>query len=275
MKHQMVAAFCLVASCGEVTAMTTPGSGGSAAGAAGAGGRGGQAGSAAGAGGTMLADCPAPADLISDFDVDETVSPVSGRSGSWVTFGDDAGRFDASEIAAGNPSCSPAGSLHVKGSGFTVFASAGADLVPRTGAIKGTYDARAYRGVSFWAKMSASVYRLQVVLSDIYSDGAAPAHDMPDPANPGTNLCTACTCIYTTGSPVNCSPFMGEAHDLDGVWRRFEVLFADATQDPANPGYHPPANKLDTSRMTSIAIRVVPPQAAQFEMWIDDVAFVR
>lgn len=123
--------------------------------------------------------------------------------------------------------------------------------------------------------MSTNVYRVVAEFRDINSDGSAPPHDMADPADPGSNLCTACRCIYNEASPLNCSPYGADARDLDSTWRRFEVLFANTSQDPASPGYHPPSNKLDTTRLTSFSIRIVPPTTAAFEIWIDDVSFVR
>jgi hypothetical protein len=184
------------------------------------------------------------------------------------------------DIAPGNPSCSAAGAFHVKGSGFSAFASLFVDLKPRPMVGDGgfgdkmTYDASAYRGISFWAKMSTNVSRVAVKLSDINTDSSAPPHDMADPANPGSNLCTACRCIYNPG-PLNCSPYGGDASNLDSTWKRFEFAFANMSQDSANPGYHPPSNKLDTTKLISLFIWIVPPATSAFEIWIDDVTFVR
>jgi hypothetical protein len=257
----------------------TTGSAGSpgTAGTTGSAGSTGGAGTTGGTGGATAA-CPSnfPSDLLSDFEVDASLAEIGGRKGTWSAYGDSQGTFSAMDIAAGNPNCSAAGAFHVKGSGFSSFASLFVDFKPRLGSgDKATIDVSGYRGVSFWAKTSTNVYRVVAEFSDIYSDGAAPPHDMADPANPGSNLCTACRCVYNAASPLNCSPYGADARDLDSTWRRFEVLFTNTSQDPANPGYHPPANKLDTTRLASFFIKIVPPQTTAFEIWIDDVSLVR
>ena len=60
---------------------------------------------------------------------------------------------------------------------------------------KMTYDASQYRGIAFWAKSSAPLDGVQVSFPDLYTDGGAAAHDMPDPTDAATPLCTACRCI--------------------------------------------------------------------------------
>ena len=96
---------------------------------------------------------------------------------------------------------------------------------------------------------------------------------------------------------MNCSPYLvkfGEQADagtgefakyanaqITTTWKRFEVLFADAKQDPTNPGFKPTPDKLDTTRLLGMAIQVNadfstnPPTANNFELWIDDVQFIR
>ena len=264
-------------------------------------------------GGGPLASCPSntPDDLISDFASDNSLYASSdGRQGGWYTYGDDVGAFATSkgydvDLLQGNPNCSGPGSLHVKGTGFAMWGAAtGADFKPRPSDGDGgygdkmTYDASKYRGIAFWAKASAPLDGVQVSFPDLYTDGAAPAHDMPDPANPSSPLCTDCRCIYTAGSDYNCSPYLvqfglkGDAgvdllfsayanYQLDANWKRFEVLFADARQDPGNHGYHPPADQLDLAELTAMAIQInanystTPTSARDFEIWIDDVSFIK
>ena len=88
----------------------------------------------------------------------------------------------------GNPNCSSGGALHIQGMGFAMWGAAtGVDWRPRPSDGDGgyvdkmTYDASAYRGVVFWAKSSAPLDGVQVSFPDIYTDGSAPSHDMPDP----------------------------------------------------------------------------------------------
>ena len=113
-----------------------------------------------------------------------------------------------------------------------------------------------------------------------------------------TNTCDSCTCLYLAGSWQNCSPYLvqfgkkgdgGAAVAFDkymGVqigtdWQRFEILFADTRQDPGNLGYHTTDNKLDVAHLTAMAIQVnvnydtTPKSARDFEVWLDDVTFIK
>jgi hypothetical protein len=193
--------------------------------------------------------------------------------------------------------------------GFSMWGAAmGVDWKPRPSdgdggyGDKTPYDASKYRGVAFWAKSSAPLDGVQVSFPDIYTDGAAPSHDMPDPANPtGPPLCMAsdgsCRCIYNAQSAYNCSPYLvqfglkGDAAadavfsgysnlQVTPTWQRFQVLFVDTRQDPGNGGYHPPADKLTVNQLTAMAIQINADystghaQARDFEIWLDDVGFI-
>lgn len=262
-----------------------------------------------GDGGQLPAGCSANKDdLISDFASDNGLHAADGRQGGWYTYGDPMGMFASPsgydiDAAAGGP-CSGAGSLHVKATGFKEWGAAtGVDFKPRAAATDGgkstksTYDASKYRGVAFWIKASAPLEGVQISFPDLYTDGDAPLHSMMDPADP-INMCTDCSCIYSNGSWQNCSPYLvqfakkgdgGAAVtfskymdvQIDTTWRRIEVLFADTRQDPGNRGYQGPGDKISTDKLTAMAIQVnpnydvVPKMARDFEIWIDDVVFVR
>jgi hypothetical protein len=261
-------------------------------------------------GGGVPANCPAADDLISDFEVDNALAPVGGRQGGWYTYGDANGMFltggsNGFNIDGVGNSCSTGGSLHLKGMGFSMWGAAtGADWRPRPGDGDGgygkkmTYDASSYRGVAFWAKSSAPLDGVQVSFPDLYTDEAAPLHNMPDPADATTNLCTDCTCIYLGGSWQNCSPYLvqfglkGDAavaalfsayssYQITPTWQRFEVKFVDAKQDPGNAGYHPPVDRLTVDQLTAMAIQINADYsggtaaARDFEIWIDDVSFIK
>jgi hypothetical protein len=265
--------------------------------------------------GGLSADCPTGDFLISNFDQDNALAPVAGRQGGWYTYGDNNGMFQTGGSAGydiafnmGNPNCSPDGALHLKGTGFSMWGAAtGVDWKPRPSDGDGgygdkvPYDASNYRGVAFWAKASAPLDGVQVSFPDLYTDGAAPSHDMPDPNNPsGTPVCMAsdgpCRCIYNAQSALNCSPYLvqfglkGDAaadlafsgyatYQLDTTWKRYKVLFVDTKQDPGNGGYHPPSNTLTADKLTAMAIQINADystgsaKARDFEIWIDDVGF--
>jgi len=260
-------------------------------------------------------NCPSGDFLISNFDQDNGLAPVGGRQGGWYTYHDDLGMFltggtNGYDIAfnQGNPSCSPDGALHLKGMGFAMWGAAtGVDWRPRPPDGDGgygdkmTYDASQFRGVAFWAKASAPLDGVQVSFPDIYTDGAAPSHDMPDPGNASAPpLCMAsdgtCKCIYNANSQYNCSPYLvqfgikGDAgaavafsgyssYQIDTTWKRFEVLFVDLKQDPGNGGYHPPSNTVTLDKLTAMAIQINADytsgsaKARDFEIWLDDIGF--
>jgi hypothetical protein len=277
-----------------------------------------------GGGSSMDPRCPSffPDDLISDFANDNSIAAEDGRQGGWYTYGDDNGSFATTtgyeiDLAEGNPSCSGPGALHVQGTGFSMWGAAtGVDFKPRPSDGDGgygkkmTYDAGGYRGIAFWAKSSAPLNGVQISFPDLYTDEAAPSHDMPDPldpdpTNPTSFLCRAsdpdpCNCIYRAGSLSNCSPYLvqfGKTGDggaavlftkymnaqINQTWGRFEVLFADTRQDPGNVGYHhPSADRLTASALTGMAIQINAnydatgaPSANDFNLWIDDVSFIK
>jgi hypothetical protein len=260
-------------------------------------GSGGQAGTGGSGGSGPVVGCPSvPDDLISDFKTDNSIAAADGRQGGWYVYGDDvAGSMYSPpktapfpiDAANGNTSCSGAGSLHLKATGFSQWGAAlGTDFKPTvTGMPKPTYDATKYKGIAFWAKGAAAIKHVQVKFLDINQDPAAA-------------LVPADACIYTAGSAYNCSPYVvvfgaeGDAapfftkyatSQIDTTWKRFEVLFADAHQDPGNPGFKtPPADKLDVAHMTGIAVQVNANYDAQgkasandFEIWLDDVEFIK
>jgi len=256
--------------------------------------------------GGPISGCPVMDDLISDFNMDNGVYPVDGRTGGWYTYGDKSGRgtLDPAEggaatpdLETGNPNCSTTGtgSLHVISMGFADWGSAmGVDFAAKVntdaGVAKGTYDASKYKGISFWARSASPIPFVQVSLLDPYT--AIPSVLSVDQQ-----------CIYDSSMPeMNCSPYlvkfgygyMGEALTpvmedfpkfigvgIDTTWRRFEILFSDMKQDRTNPGRQSPGNTLAVSQITGMAIQVntdhstVPPTPTNWELWLDDVAFVK
>jgi len=256
-------------------------------------------------GGGNTSVCPATEDLISDFKMDNGVYPVDGRQGGWYTYGDRSGLGTlippeggsaTPDLDTGNPNCSGPGSLHVVSTGFADWGSAmGVDFVAKVPidggtSAKGTYDASRYKGVAFWARSVSPIPFVQVSILDPYT------------ANP-TILAADQTCIYDSSMPdKNCSPYlvkfgygyMGEAltpvmadfpkfisTQIDSTWRRFEILFADMKQDSTNPGRQSPGNTLAVAQITGMAIQVntdhstSPPTPTNWELWLDDVSFIK
>jgi hypothetical protein len=254
-----------------------------------------------GAGGNAVVSCGSdnPDDLIADFAMDNGDHPADGRSGGWYVYGDDNGTFDPPKStdptvpypidkAGGNPTCSGGGAFHVKATGFSGFGAAAAtDFVAQVKPmVKGTYDATKYKGVSFWAKAAAPVKFVQVKFPDVFSDAQAD----PTTLNPTYFACTNSLCGFNNG----CSPYIvklsSSSDDLnypaymttqiDTSWKRFDILFADAKQDKYCTGYNP-VMMLDLKHLVGFAIQVnadftvTPTAPNNFEMWIDDVRFIR
>jgi len=232
------------------------------------------------------------AEVIADFQDDSKLNPVDGRRGSFYVYGDSKGHFEPAKVETtaypidqdnGNDQCSGAGSFHTKAVGFAEWGAAiSTDFMTKSGAVKATYDASEYKGISFWAKAGAPLTGVKVSFPDIYTDAGA---------DPGSLNPALAPCLFQSGSKFNCSPYLVKFGDtdfppyktskIDTTWRRFDILFADTQQDFFNPGFHTAENRLDTKHLTSMAIQIsalyvddsVMPN--DFEIWIDDVAFIK
>jgi hypothetical protein len=246
--------------------------------------------------------------LIADFTTDNGLNAVDGRQGGFYVYGDGslAGQFDpplvkcqaySIDTRTGNPQCSGPGSFHVKASGWGVWGAAlGTDFVPKIvtdpldceGGVKGTYDASKYKGISFWAMATAPLTGVQVILKDVYTDGQATFAGLPDAPDGGIT-----SCVYAPDPKSNCSPYLVkfgadpqffpayQDSQIDTTWKRFDVFFADTLQDRYNVGFHTAADKLDVAHLTGMAIQVnatfggPTPVPNDFEIWVDDVNFIR
>lgn len=238
--------------------------------------------------------------LIADFTTDNGLNPADGRQGGFYVYGDPNGTFDPPldttkaypiDSTAGNPTGSGPGSFHTKATGFSQWGAAmGADFVAKlvsdAGSFKGTYDASKYTGVSFWAKAAAPISgTVQVSFPDAWTDATANPR-LLDPTIP--------PCLYSTpGATNNCSPYLVKFGDskfpiqyqdykIDTTWQQYQILFADTQQDQYNAGFfRENANYLDVNHLTAMAIQVNAiytngvAAANDFELWIDDVKFIK
>jgi hypothetical protein len=240
--------------------------------------------------------------LIADFTKDNGLNPADGRQGGFYVYGDSAGTFTPPkdgdnpypiDSTTGNPNGSGPGSFHTKATGFSQWGAAmGADFVAKqltdAGSFKGNYDASKYTGVSFWAKAAAPIAGTVLVsFPDVWTDTTANPRAI-DPTSP--------PCLLTSpGANNNCSPYLvkfGDAkfpayqdNKIDTSWKQFSVLFADTQQDQYNGGYYrPDANYLDVNHLTGMAIQVNAiysgptgsiVTANDFEIWVDDVKFIK
>jgi len=239
------------------------------------------------------------ADLIADFKTDNGLNPADGRSGGFYLYGDGSikGVFEPPldstqaypiDTTNGNVECSGPGSFHTKSSGWGVWGSAlGTDFKPKdAGGFKASYDASQYKGISFWAKGAAPILHVQVLIKDIYTDGDATFAGTATAADAGITQC-----VYVPDPKVNCSPYLVKFADnqfpayqnfqIDTTWKRFDILFADTLQDQYNAGFHTAEDKVDTKHLTGFSIQVNadfstnPPTPNDYEIWVDDVNFIK
>jgi hypothetical protein len=248
---------------GEGGNVTEPTAGSSAVGGSGGGGAGGSsagssgaaaAGSAgtAGSGGTDVGT-PLNPNLIDGFEDDNlTLQRSDDRGGQWYLFNDGtAGKAGPSPLACSPLVGAPAElgrlAMHVTASGFSAWGSGlGADF--RAG--KREYDASAFVGVRFWAKIgqgSTAFHRLQLV--DANSDKAG----------------EKCDGTATAPEGQKCGDHFGIDVRLTTSWTLHEVEFADLDQ----LGFGLPAPRVDSARLFGLQFTA----AGIVDLWLDEIAF--
>lgn len=204
-------------------------------------------------------------DVIVDFEQGTGLRPAPGRSGGWYVFNDGTsggvqvpapGQVTHSAIPGGR--CDSSFALRISGHGFVAWgAGAATDFavtVVRNPGVpdqftRRTYDASAYRGISFWAR----------------AEGTAPQRFRFQLADSSTDIIGgSCTSATSCGDHFGADLFVGS------TWRRFELPFAQLT--PTNPeaGH---AREVDATTLYTVLVTFAPGNA--FDLWIDDVAFLR
>jgi hypothetical protein len=113
------------------------------------------------------------------------------------------------------------------------------------------YNASAYTGFSFWAKVDPSTTRVvRVAFPDKYTD--------PDGG----------ICDPTTSGSTQCWDHYGKRLTLSLVWTKFTIPFSDLRQ--GGWGYTAP---FDKGSLYGVQFQI--PVNAIFGVWVDDVAFVK
>lgn len=115
----------------------------------------------------------------------------------------------------------------------------------------GPYNASAYRGVSFWAKVGPNSTNLVRI--------AFPDKD----TDPTGGLCNP-----TTGSANGCYDHYGKQLILQPTWTKVDVRFTDLVQQ----GFGNLASQFDPSTLFRIEWDI--PAGATFDIWVDDIAFL-
>ncbi|MGA7741288.1 MAG: hypothetical protein WBP56_15535 [Polyangia bacterium] len=216
------------------------------------GGSGGTGGSAIGSsGGSCPGLDPLHEELIDNMnDGSRYIPQINGRAGAWSDsddstpgssmFPDPAGPFTMTWT--GDPCRQYA--AYVYGGPFVDW---GADFWFGLGS---PYNASAYTGIDFWAKIDAgttSVLRVAFPDKDTDPDGGL--------------------CQTNVTGPTQCYDHYGARITLTTTWTKYTVPFSSLSQD----GWGRPGLAFDPSTLYEVLFQI--PVDARFGVWIDDVAF--
>ena len=207
-------------------------------------------------------------DTISDFeDGSGSVLPNGGRNGGWYSYVDTAttcmvmpppnGTATAAEIPGGR--CQSMFAMHFSGMGCSVFGAgvgtdlaapvAAADAGATTSAAKTPYDVSAYTGISFWTRADkGSSVRFKMPMTD------------------DTKTTDGGTCVDSTTA--KCSDDFGANIALTKNWVKHTVMFSKMAQEGWGKTF-----AWTPGHVTSIQFQI--PIVAAFDIWIDDVSFVK
>lgn len=201
-------------------------------------------GSSSGEGGSGVG--PTDVTMIDDMeDGNNAILRDGGRQGYWYTFNDQteggtqtpAMGDDFTMTTLTPPRGASMVAASMRGEGFTEWgAGMGFDL-NSTDTGKSTYDASAFKGITFWAKATAASSKtLKVLLADV---------NTTPPAEGG-----ACE--------KDCNIHFARTVALSEEWKKFDVSFA---------------TPLDATKLLSIQFQTAVGDA--FEVYVDDVAFYK
>lgn len=204
------------------------------------------------------------ADVISDFESGKgDLENVSGRAGGWYAYND--GTATGMQTPAPSPSASAPPSLlpeercgstyamHTSGSGFATWgAGLGTNLAAPYDAAtmtsgKGSYDASGYRGIEFFAKVGG---------------GGATALRVNFPTEDTDPFFKVCA----TGK---CDDHFGKYIQLTTAWQKVTIDFADIRQQDFGQMF--PKFRAEAL----VALQFQEKEGANFDLWIDDVAFTK
>ena len=213
----------------------------------------------AGAGGGQAIQDSDPLDDMEDDDTQIMLS--GGRNGFWYvgsdgTVGattDPMGTFAMSGLAKDDHGSSMY-AAHLKAVGFTGWGSVmGFNVVESLGTVK-AYDASAYCGVQFWAKAAAPfTARFRAPDGDTHQAGGV--------------------CMDGGAANKACYDHFGAYVPLTTAWKAFPIRFTDLAQ--AGTGYHPADGKFRADQLYAIEWALPGGTAKTYELWIDDVEFIK
>ncbi len=186
-------------------------------------------------------------DAIDTFEDGDLLLSAGDRVGNWYPFGDGTGTVSVA-ISAVDRGPYSTRTLQTTGTNFTSWGSGvGVDMYNPGGsqATKEPYDASAFTGVTFWARAAIAV-TVTVVFPDRHTDAAG-------------MFCTTCDHHYF--KPVS----------VGTTWERFIIPFSTLVLETG--GVPLPPDGFDASGLVAVQFRMA--SGISYELWIDDVAFVR
>ncbi|WP_394843776.1 hypothetical protein LZC95_42845 [Pendulispora brunnea] len=186
--------------------------------------------------------------LIDDLEDDNLAIPrCEGRQGVWVGFSVDIpGGAQKFVVEAPGSPVSSKFAAHTSGHGLDGKVGMRFTLNQPPGADRGTYDMSKYKGIKFRAKAGAAV-RVYMNLRDKNRD-------------PDGKVCD---------SKGTCNDLFGEGCDLTTEWKECSIPFSELEPD-RDAGS---TETVDLAHVYGIDFHVLP-KKADFDFWIDDVAFL-
>jgi hypothetical protein len=216
-------------------------------------------------------DVSVPEDLESIDDMEDgdgTLDQLGGRVGYWYSYNDGTGTqtpavstedapvdFTPEDITP--PRGQSTKAVHTKGSGFTGYgAGVGFDLSSaETG--KQAYDASAYKGIVFWAKLGSAgaAASMSFTISDKTSD-------------PAGGICDEAA---AEDAEDKCFDHWAYTVQIGADWAPVVIPFEDLAR--GGWGAEPTATGLDLAGVYSIQFQFA--SGADFDVWIDDISFFK
>lgn len=197
-------------------------------------------------------ECPPEYTIDDCEDANNQVKVQKGRNGYWYTFVDKVGStisppanhtFIMSKGGANGSAIAARFIGKISSSGDPLFAGMGFNLTDP----KGQFDASAFTGISFYAKVrSGSVKTVRLKVPDVNTD-------------PDGKVCTECFNDF------------GADLSLTDQWKLYKILFSDMTQMEGWGAPHP--KSIDKSKLYAVQFQVNTP-GADYDVWVDDLAFL-
>jgi hypothetical protein len=215
-------------------------------------------------------------DVIADFESGSgAINDAPGRKGTFYTYNDlspggvqDPPMGDAppTEIPGGR--CTSKFAMHVSAKGFTIWGAgfgtdfaygvassdAGGASADSGASPRGSYDASAYTGISFWAKIEP---------------GSKPGIRLNVPDKTTAPEGGQCIVDDKGMNPNRCYDDFGKTMGITSSWDFFKVSFAEMSQR----GFGLKAASIDKAHLFGLQFQA--PASVDYNVWVDDLSFYK